>query len=57
MKKIWLILIACFVGVAHAELHISVDGAKSDPTPIAVTDFEDHTSMQLGNLIPQIIHL
>lgn len=44
-----------FVGIAHAELRINVDGAKSDPTPIAITKFNTKTSSNLGELIPQIV--
>ena len=55
MKKILLVLILLLTGTAHAELRINIDGAKSDPMPIALTPFSTKTSTDLGKLIPQII--
>ncbi len=54
MKKLFLILAAFFITSAQAELHINIDGAKSDPTPIAITDFASRGS-DLGKLIPQVV--
>jgi len=54
MKKLFLILAAFFITSARAELHINIDGAKSDPTPIAITDFASYHS-DLGKLIPQVV--
>ena len=55
MKKLLFFIIMLFVGVAHAELRINVDGAKSDPTPIAISQFVTNNPSDLSNLIPQII--
>jgi len=55
MKKLLLALILFVVGSAHAELHINVDGAKSEPTPIAITQFITKSSTDLTKLIPQVI--
>lgn len=55
MKKLLLLIAMFFVGSAHAELRINVDGAKSDPTPIAITQFTTNNPTDLGKLIPQII--
>ena len=55
MKKILILLTILFIGSAHAELRINVDGAKSEPTPIAITPFTTTTSSDLGELISQII--
>ncbi len=55
MQKLLLVLMLFFANVAHAELHISVDGAKSEPTPIAITKFISKDSSDLIKLIPQVI--
>ena len=55
MKKIICLIVLFLASVAHAELHINVDGAKSDPTPIAITTFSTKSTANLGELIPQII--
>jgi len=55
MKKLLILLFFCWASIVHAELHISVDGAKSDPIPVAITQFSTKTSTELGRLIPQII--
>ncbi|MBQ3696031.1 MAG: Tol-Pal system protein TolB [Alphaproteobacteria bacterium] len=54
MKKVLLVLIAFFITSAHAELRINIDGAKSDPTPIAIANFTSK-STDLGKLIPQVV--
>lgn len=54
MKKIFLILLTFFITSVRAELRISIDGAKSDPTPIAIADFSSQNS-DLSRLIPQIV--
>ena len=55
MKKLILALLLLFSCHTQAELRINVDGAKSDPTPIAITKFAAKTPTELGKLIPQII--
>ena len=55
MKKLLLLFILLMTNFAHAELHINVDGAKSEPTPIAITDFSTKNTSNLGELIPQIV--
>ena len=55
MKK-WMLLILFFFSLpVHSELRINVDGAKSEPTPIAISTFTSSTSSDLAKLIPQII--
>ena len=54
MKKLLFILISFFITTANAELRINIDGAKSDPTPIAITDFISQNT-DLSRLIPQVI--
>ncbi len=54
MKKLFLIIAAFFITSANAELHINIDGAKSDPTPIAITNFTSKNS-ELSKLIPQVV--
>ena len=55
MKKILFAIIVFFISTTNAELRISIDGAKSDPTPIAITDFSSNNPTDLTKLIPQII--
>ena len=56
MKKIvFVFLMFLFTISARAELHISVDGAKSDPTPVAITPFVATTPTELAELVPQIV--
>ena len=55
MKKILIALFLFTISSAHAELRINVDGAKSEPTPIAITKFATNNSSKLSELIPQII--
>ena len=54
MKKLVLMFIAFFTISSRAELRINIDGAKSDPTPIAIADFIS-SNADLGQLIPQVI--
>lgn len=55
MKKLLLAFLLFFVGSAHAELRINVDGAKSDPTPIAIAEFATNTSSDLAKQIPLVV--
>ncbi|MBQ4472211.1 MAG: Tol-Pal system protein TolB [Alphaproteobacteria bacterium] len=55
MKKLFIVLVIFFVTTVHAELRINIDGAKSDPTPIAIADFATSSSTNLGVEIPRII--
>ena len=55
MKHLLILFLTFFIGTAHAELRINIDGAKSDPTPVAITDFTTNFNSNLGAEISQII--
>lgn len=55
MKKILFALVLFIASIANAELRINIDGAKSDPIPIAIAEFTTNNSSDLDELIPQII--
>ena len=55
MKRLLLAFMLLFITPVQAELRINVDGAKSDPMPIAITKFTTKTSSNLGKEIPHII--
>ena len=55
MKKLLLVIMTFLITTAKAELRINIDGAKSDPTPIAIVDFSTNNPTKLGQLIPEVI--
>ena len=55
MKKLLYVFILLLATVARAELRINVDGAKSDPVPIAIADFKNNNTNNLGNEISRIV--
>lgn len=58
IRSLIVILVAGFIPfTAHAELKISVNAAKMDPIPIAVTDFvsKDGSGSEFAAGIPQVV--
>ena len=55
MKKIVLLFILFLSTLAQAELRINIEGAKSEPMPIAITDFSTNNPTNLGKLIPDVV--
>ncbi len=55
MKKLILLCLICLSAHARAALRIDIEGAKSDPTPIAISNFTATTNTNLGEQITQII--
>ena len=55
MKKLLCAFLLLLSTTVHAELRINVDGAKSDPVPIAIVDFNGNDADNLGQDIPRII--